>query len=159
MTSLCRASSVCMLWTWCYQFLLLCAGAPATWRPQLSMSLARRVLSRNSPAAIATVDRWDRRTDARPLDPAPHTTHAASVIILLQWHSHTSGVRGVRPPPVRKLHNFWYVRERVYFPYSKNTWTSTQQKCKIRRVARKALGPSKLATHVISQCYRPTCKT
>jgi len=42
-------------------------------------------------------------------------------------------------------------RERVYFPYSKNTWTSTQQKCKIRRVARKALGPSKLATHNVSK--------
>ena len=38
-------------------------------------------------------------------------------------------------------------RERVYFPHSNNTWISTQQKCKIRRVARKALGPSKLATH------------
>ena len=35
--------------------------------------------------------------------------------------------------------------ERVYFPHSNNTWTSTQQKCKIRRVARKALGLSKLA--------------
>jgi len=38
-------------------------------------------------------------------------------------------------------------RERAYFPHSNNTWTSTQQKYKIRRVARKALGPSKLATH------------
>ena len=38
-------------------------------------------------------------------------------------------------------------REWEYFPYSNNTWTSTQQKYKIRRVARKALGPSKLATH------------
>jgi len=37
--------------------------------------------------------------------------------------------------------------ERVYFPLSNNNWISTQQKCKIRRVARKALGPSKLATH------------
>jgi len=39
------------------------------------------------------------------------------------------------------------MRERVYFPHSNNTWTSTLQKYKIRRVARKALGPSKLATH------------
>jgi len=39
------------------------------------------------------------------------------------------------------------LRERVYFPHSNNTWISTQQKCKIRRVARKALDPSKLATH------------
>ena len=38
-------------------------------------------------------------------------------------------------------------RERVYFPHTNNTWTSTLQKYKIRRVARKALGPSKLATH------------
>ena len=38
-------------------------------------------------------------------------------------------------------------RQRVYFPHSNNTWTSTQQKYKSRRVARKALGPSKLATH------------
>jgi len=103
-----------MLWTWCYQFLLLCAGAPATWRTQLSMSLARRVLSRNSPAAIATVDRWDRRTDARPLDPAPHTIYSRSVsnIILLQWHSHTSGVRGVRPPPCQEITEFfgmWFL--------------------------------------------------
>ena len=52
------------------------------------------------------------------------------------------------------------VRERVCFPYSKNTWTSTQQKCKIRRVARKALGPSKLATHKKLATHRqPTSKT
>ena len=43
-------------------------------------------------------------------------------------------------------HGLW-ERERVYFPHSNNNWISTQQKCKIRRVARKALGPSKLATH------------
>ena len=41
-------------------------------------------------------------------------------------------------------------RERVYFPHSNNIWTSTQQKCKIRRVARKALGPSKLATQGVN---------
>ena len=43
----------------------------------------------------------------------------------------------------------WSERERVYFPHrpSNNTWTSTQQKYKIRRVARKAHGPSKLECH------------
>jgi len=54
-----------------------CNMAPAA--IDRSISLARRMLSRNSPAAIAAVDRWDRRTDARPLDPAAHTTRAASV--------------------------------------------------------------------------------
>ena len=35
---------------------------------------------------------------------------------------------------------FWgRERERVYFPHSNNTWISTQQKYKIRRVVRKAL--------------------
>ena len=45
-------------------------------------------------------------------------------------------------------------RERVYFPHSNNTWTTTQQKYKIRRVARKALGPSELATRTHTQWRR-----
>ena len=51
-----------------------------------------------------------------------------------------------RPKTALTLHGS-RERERVYFPHSNNTWISTQQKCKISRVARKALGPSKLATH------------
>jgi len=32
------------------------------------------------------------------------------------WRSHTSGVRGVRTPCHKKVHNFWYMISRCYRP-------------------------------------------
>ena len=35
--------------------------------------------------------------------------HIAATVSMSQWRSHTSGVRGARTPPARKIHTFWYL--------------------------------------------------
>ena len=69
--------------------MLLSAGtysrAPERTRSYRSISFAFGALTSKPPAADAAADRWDRRTNARPLhytEPAPHSTPTASIMWL-----------------------------------------------------------------------------
>ena len=122
---------------------LAVSSAPAVTAP----SVARRPAA----DADADVDRL-RARDSSVFTTAQsrrvHTLNiSAALYILLYSHKLQLQKQEIKKAKEKETHK----RERVYFPYSKNTWTSTQQKCKIRRVARKALGPSKLATHNVSK--------
>ena len=62
----------------------------------------------NPPAAFATVDQWvrrtDRRTDAGPLNPAPHTMQASSIKDCLLSDCRKMNIRNAQDYSLHRFH-------------------------------------------------------